>query len=797
MENTIRMTLDLDANGVVNGASTAVRAIDELNEEFEAAKSKGDWSEAAKIIQEITRVQSPIYSAASGGNQGNSILANAFNQNSAKQLDIRLETITRVISVLTDQLKEATEKGLSKESYNISAALNSVEQEKRQLEAEKKRLESAEKIDTSTMEMIKKYGVGRYFEQGLNYVNQLTGIGFNHRIAMANGDYLGADVSAVESGAGIAQGLGGSMLGAGMMLGATPVGWGLMAGGVLAEIGGAVAKYWAGDARADIAEGEAYRKTLSGTNALNKLFSDGGTWKENSEKTTEILKEGTQLAEGTGLSTADFLALAAQQSQYGAETMGDALQQVRSVALWAQATGADARAIQEFLGTARRYGDNSDVLGYASQARQAAGLAKAQSEEFLNALQSVIEAGIANGYIKSAEDVSKTMVMVARLSDNSPLWQGEQGARRLQQMDSGISGATALQSVSDVIVAGAANTILSGKTIDERNKLLDGRATGTYIDSMLLMEKGTNPAMFAEVAKSIQDIEGENIAGQIERYKDVYKLNYAGAVDVYNMALKMRNGNMTEETFSEAISAMQQDKQYQSEEVKWQNNINEIDKNVALMAQSKFWESLGKLDSVAEKTGNPTNSGVVSTKTTETINSSASSKEIADRANARAGHYLEKIDAETADLPVQMNLSTALSSQLLSEEGDYIGAVRAVLQGDNALSFATAYEIGNSDTFRNLYSKEHGNEYLDEKTIEMIGAYAAYGEKKRSWTNWSKHKADGIVDDGEVAKAINKIDSFSGNKARSDYINNNRESYFAELHKLLIDVFGNLTITID
>lgn len=786
--------LGADTSQAVKEVNNLGDSLEELHRKLKVAQDNKNWSEAAKIIQEITRAQSPISSAASGGNQENSILANAFNQNSAKQLDIRLETITRVISVLTDQLKEATEKGLSKESYNISAALNSVEQEKRQLEAEKKRLESADKIDTSTMEMIKKYGVGRYFEQGLNYVNQLTGIGFNHRIAMANGDYLGADVSAVESGAGIAQGLGGSMLGAGMMLGATPVGWGLMAAGGIAELGGAIAKYWAGDARADIAEGEAYRKTLSGTNALNKLFSDGGTWKENSEKTTELLKEGTRLAEGTGLSTADFLALAAQQSQYGAETMGDALQQVRSVALWAQATGADARAIQEFLGTARRYGDNSDVLGYASQARQAAGLAKAQSEEFLNALQSVIEAGIANGYIKSAEDVSKTMVMVARLSDNNPLWQGEQGARRLQQMDSGISGATALQSVSDVIVAGAANTILSGKTIDERNKLLDGRATGTYIDSMLLMEKGTNPAMFAEVAKSIQDIEGENIAGQIERYKDVYKLNYAGAVDVYNMALKMRNGNMTEETFSEAISAMQQDKQYQSEEVKWQNNINEIDKNVALMAQSKFWENLNKLESIA--VGNPVDGGVP-TMTQEIINSSASSKEIADRANVRAKENLKNIDAETADLPVQMNLSTALSSQLLSEEGDYIGAVRAILQGDNALSFATAYEIGNSDTFRNLYSKEHGNEYLDEKTIEMIGAYAAYGEKKRSWTNWSKHEADGIVDDGEVAKAINKIDSFSGNKARSDYINNNRESYFAELHKLLIDVFGNLTITID
>lgn len=752
MENTIRMALDLDANGVVNGASTAVRAIDELNERFEAAKSKGDWSEAAKIIQEITRAQSPIFSAASGGNQGNSILANAFNQNSAKQLDIRLETITRVISVLTDQLKEATEKGLSKESYNISAALNSVEQEKRQLEAEKKRLESAEKIDTSTMKMIKKYGVGRYFEQGLNYANQLTGIGFNHRIAMANGDYLGADVSAVESGAGIAQGLGGSMLGAGMMLGATPVGWGLMAGGVLAEIGGAVAKYWAGDARADIAEGEAYRKTLSGTNAINKLFSDGGTWEENSEKTTELLKEGTRLAEGTGLSTADFLALAAQQSQYGAETRGDALQQVRSVALWAQATGADARAIQEFLGTARRYGDNSDVLGYASQARQAAGLAKAQSEEFLNALQSVIEAGIANGYIKSAEDVSKTMVMVARLSDNNPLWQGEQGARRLQQMDSGISGATALQSVSDVIVAGAANTILSGKTIDERNKLLDGRATGTYIDSMLLMEKGTNPAMFAEVAKSIQDIEGENIAGQIERYKDVYKLNYAGAVDVYNMALKMRNGNMTEETFSEAISAMQQDKQYQSEEVKWQNNINEIDKNVALMAQSKFWENLNKLGDTATETEE------------QLITTRYETPGPFNQIYTIQGNPIEIFDTALRENEGVFNRSIGDMSKIMG--GTIIENLKTEEKYIYGETYGPPHKIGGNDALDNLFKEEV--------------------------MKFALHTGDGKLSSSELASVLQQFNS--NNNAKKAYVNGDTESFLASLQVILENIFGRITL---
>ncbi len=143
MANTIRMSLD--ASGVVNGANTASRALDELKDKLEAAQRKGDWSEAANITQEMARMQNTGFSFAGGnGTNGNSNLANMQNYNNASQLDIRLETITRVITTLTDQLKETTEKGQSRESFNISAALNYAEQEKRQLEAEKKRLERAE-----------------------------------------------------------------------------------------------------------------------------------------------------------------------------------------------------------------------------------------------------------------------------------------------------------------------------------------------------------------------------------------------------------------------------------------------------------------------------------------------------------------------------------------------------------------------------------------------------------------------------------------------------------------------------
>lgn len=712
----IALRLNADTSDAQRNIGALGNSIEELQRKLKAAQDAGNWGEAAKITQDIAFMQNPGFSVVGSNNGGNgSNLQNTTQYNNARQLDIRLETITRVITTLTDQLKESTEKGQSKESFNLSAALNNAEQEKRQLEAEKKRLETADKSDSSVMDMIKKYGVSRYLTQGLSYANQIAGIGFNHRIAMANGDYLGADVAAVESGAGIAQGIGGSLLGAGLMLGATPVGWGLMAAGGIAEIGGAIAKYWAGDARADIAEGEAYRKTLAGTNALNKRFSDGGTWLENSNKTDAILRAATNGANGTGLSTEEFLSLATRQSKFGG-TQSDAIAQARDIAMWAQATGTDAGVIQNFLGTARRYGDNSDVLGYASQARQAAGLTKAQNEEFLQSLQSVIEDGIANGYVKSAEDVSKTFVMFSRLSNNNPLWQGEQGAKRLAQMNSGIAGATALQSVSDVIVAGAARDVLAGKDKEQRNALLGGLSTGTYIDEMLLMEQGTNPEMFGAIAKSIDSLEGDNPAAQIERYKDAYKLNYHGAVSAYLMGQEYLSGKMDTSTFAKKIEEMQQDKVYQSEETKWQNDINDIATNTALMAKSSFWQNLGKMDNIA---GNKGIGGGTANKVAEIAESvGLSDEETAEVQLALTGannnlgldNAIANGDGELAG-----SITTGIVGATLSDMGEYGKAAMALWQDIPEYDQWFTEQFGDNPEMRQLM-------------LSRIGEYGAHGK---------------------------------------------------------------------
>ena len=756
----IALRLNADTSDAQRNIGALGNSIEDLQRKLKSAQDAGNWGEAAKITQDIAFMQNPGFSVVGGNNGGNgSNLQNTTQYNNARQLDIRLETITRVITTLTDQLKESTEKGQSKESFNLSAALNNAEQEKRQLEAEKKRLETADKSDSSVMDMIKKYGVSRYLTQGLSYANQIAGIGFNHRIAMANGDYLGADVAAVESGAGIAQGIGGSLLGAGLMLGATPVGWGLMAAGGIAEIGGALAKYWAGDARADIAEGEAYRKTLAGTNALNKRFSDGGTWLENSNKTDAILRAATSGANGTGLSTEEFLSLATRQSKFGG-TQSDAMAQARDIAMWAQATGTDAGVIQNFLGTARRYGDNSDVLGYASQARQAAGLTKAQNEEFLQSLQSVIEDGIANGYVKSAEDVSKTFVMFSRLSNNNPLWQGEQGAKRLAQMNSGISSATALQSVSDVIVAGAARDVLS--VAGNREKYLGNRASGTYIDEMLLMEQGNNPAMFGAIAKSVKELEGGNYAARVERFKDIFKLNYAGAVDVAAMADKIGVGGYTEQDFANEVAKMQKDRNYQSEETKWQDDINKIAMSEVLDSKSSFWANLGKLDNMA---GNKKPSGGTANKVSEIAASAGLSPEEETKLQLDIAEDNKRLGLDEArdngDGEIVDSITAQQAAVHLSDYGEYGKAALTLWQdmyGSEANTFGAALGVEKpNEEFERLIANWIGEAATSKKwdndvsQAEVVAVYQQITNPKGGFLNLDGKAARKEIEDAKKA----------------------------------------------
>ena len=759
--NTIRLSGDgsqlvNEMRSVKDSVDDTIGAFGKLNE----AQKNGDYSKAAQITHQIdtARLLKPDGSNMPGGTFGGTAGAASYSGMNANKLDMRLEILTKTIDELTHQLEEATEKGQSREAYNISATLNNVEQEKQRLEHEKKL--SEQKTDESgAMDAIKRYGLVRFFTQGLGYAQQIAGIGFNRRTAMANGDYLGADVGVLEGASSIAQGIGNSMLGAGMTVGATPVGWGLMGVGGLLSILGTIGNILSGDKKADIAEGAAYERSLVHTGALNRRYAQGGTWEDNANRTSELLEKGAKYAEGTGMSAYGIVDIATQMSQYGAGTSELALKQASDVAARVNATGVDAATVQNFLGTALRYGDRSDVLGYASQARQAAGMTKAQDKEFLMALQGVIEEGIAGGYVKSVADVSKTMAMFARLSNNNPLWQGAQGASRLRQMDSAISGATGLQSTSDMIVATAAQAILDNPNIseeeknkffetrDKNGKLTGSRRTGTYIDSLLLMEQGNNPEMFTEIAKSVQALEGKgNRAGQVERFKDIFKLNYHGAIDVYNMFQELQAGKMSAKTFQKNIESMKKDAAYQSDDTKRQNAITNIETSVALMAKSKFWEGTDYLSGISIERGGVSN----------------------------PFHYGNTVEV------IKGNEATSIDQALNDKDLKRLAQKGGLQPGQGGT------------TYENLINKQ-GVRFDGRKTVKTGGNDERDELFKQGLGKWVA-KNDGKIDIQELIKALRAHDTPEKQKV---YNSGNTDEYVAAFEAMLQRLFANATIYIN
>ena len=111
----IALRLNADTSDAQRNIGALGNSIEDLQRKLKAAQDAGNWGEAAKITQDIAFMQNPGFSVVGGNNGGNgSNLQNTTQYNNARQLDIRLETITRVITTLTDQLKESTEKDSQK-----------------------------------------------------------------------------------------------------------------------------------------------------------------------------------------------------------------------------------------------------------------------------------------------------------------------------------------------------------------------------------------------------------------------------------------------------------------------------------------------------------------------------------------------------------------------------------------------------------------------------------------------------------------------------------------------------------
>ena len=277
---------------------------------------------------------------------------------------------------------------------------------------------------------------------------------------------------------------------------------------------------------------------------------------------------------GTGLDIETFQGLAQSLRKYGIANgisdkeslVGDIAQ---TTARWAYATGGSAEQYAGLAGIMARYGGSKNVsedfnrlvtAGYAS------GLEDTQIPEFLSGIQKVMEDGIAKGFERSSTEVADTLLMFSKMSGNNAFWQGEQGAKLLNQVNNGISNATALSKTEDILVYGAFANAYKDKNVSSilNDTYVKG---GGYVNTMQLIERGINGQNFGSLMDSLDSAYGNDVNAKVEALRKMTGLNYTGAARLLNLD---RNADDT------TIKNIMTSPENMNNETKYQEAVNDI-----------------------------------------------------------------------------------------------------------------------------------------------------------------------------------------------------------------------------
>ena len=417
-----------------------------------------------------------------------------------------------------------------------------------------------------TSEEKKKKQLDEYNRQ--NFM-QLVTTGSNTVQSVANGNVAGAVIGGVNQVANTSNNLS-KMADTADMAGLAKT---LVAGGVIATVAGLALK------GADTLS-EKYIEEMPTIYGTGKSFGS-----MDDTKAMRYWEEINQYNKGTGLDIDTFQEIAQSLRKQGVGN--DALDKTsvvgniaQTTSQWAYATGGDVQQYAQLAGIMSRYGGSKNVSedfneivnkGYAS------GLQDTQIPEFLSSIQKVMEEGIAKGFSRSATEVADTLLMFSKMSGNNAFWQGEQGAKILNQANSGIAGSTSMSKTEDIVVFKAFQDAYSGETIDKKGNKVDKKKAalgdtyvdgGGYVNTMQLIEKGLNQDNFSSIMESLEKAYGkDNKEAQIEALRNMTGLNYTGAARLLNLD---RNADTT--TIENVINAPEN----KNNETRYQEAVNDI-----------------------------------------------------------------------------------------------------------------------------------------------------------------------------------------------------------------------------
>lgn len=384
---------------------------------------------------------------------------------------------------------------------------------------------------------------------------------------------------------------------------------GLLVGGGLLTAGVAIAK--GGKALAD-----AYKDAMPTIFGTGKAF---GT--TDNDLSMALYKNVNTYNNGTNLDNDAFNSLVVGLRKQGIgngltspfEQAAMAGKIAETTSQWAYATGGDANQYANLAGIMSRYGGSKNVpedFNRIVSAGYASGLNDSQIPEFLSGIQKVMEEGIAKGFSRSATEVAETMMMFSKLSGNNAFWQGEQGAKIINQASAGLSSATSLSKTTDLIAFGALSRAKdkNGRALTE-SALKKGESgslymeDSNYVNEMMLLEQGLTKDNFGALMGGIYASTGNDGDAQIERIRQMFGLNYTGARRMQQLYEEYKDKPF-DATFDTKLKNIQESPENQNDETAYRKSVNKIAEALQTLGQPVFNLEVKGLQTIETSVGN-------------------------------------------------------------------------------------------------------------------------------------------------------------------------------------------------
>ena len=303
-------------------------------------------------------------------------------------------------------------------------------------------------------------------------------------------------------------------------------------------------------------------------NNIIKQYLETATYRQkiNTDNINTAFEQASKSAIKLGYSMEEGMEVVRQATQHG-YTAGNIFNAEESILKWNSATGVDKGLLSDYKGRQYRFSNDKDgnSLAQAFATNSEMGMQRGQFSETLEALKSIFEEGISKGFVKGTAEIGATLATLYKASGESRFFQGSEGANRYMQMSNAIAGATALNSVTDILTYRATATGVSDEAKQQALRNASIKGSYGYIDNMIFMEQGVTPELLAEQRKAVEKVAGkDNKQEQIELYKNMYKLNYTGATQVYEMLQNLNPEN--KEEISKKIKDMQSEPKYLSDQ---------------------------------------------------------------------------------------------------------------------------------------------------------------------------------------------------------------------------------------